>query len=77
MVITRVPGGPPWQEFGTWGVIFIQNVHIYKYGHNSTQKWVPRHDFAAFDWKFDEKKDEIPPRAHRPPYTTQYSILGI
>ena len=32
---------------------------------------------TAFDGKFDEKKDEIPPGAHRPPYTSNYSILGI
>ena len=32
---------------------------------------------TAFDRKFDEKKDEIPPGDHRPPYTTKFSILGI
>ena len=31
----------------------------------------------AFDGKFDEKKDEIPPRDCRPPYTSNFSILGI
>jgi hypothetical protein len=25
---------------------------------------------TAFDGKFDEKKDEIPPGVHRPPYTS-------
>ena len=32
---------------------------------------------TAFDGKFHEKKDEIPPGACRPPYTSKYSILGI
>ena len=32
---------------------------------------------AAFDRKFDENKDEIPPRACRPPYTVIYPILGF
>ena len=32
---------------------------------------------TAFDWKFDEKKDEIPPRICGPSYTSKYSILGI
>ena len=31
---------------------------------------------TAFEGKFDQKKDEIPPEIHRPPYTTNYSILG-
>ena len=30
---------------------------------------------TTFDGKFDEKKDEIPPGACRPPYTSKYSIL--
>ena len=32
---------------------------------------------TAFDEIFDEKKDELPPGAHRPPYTSNYSIWGI
>ena len=32
---------------------------------------------TAFDGKFDEKKDEIPAGALRPPCTSKYSILGI
>ena len=32
---------------------------------------------TAFDGKFHEKKDEIPPQACRPPYTFIYPILGI
>ena len=32
---------------------------------------------TAFDEKFHEKKDEIPLGACRPPYTSNYSILGI
>ena len=32
---------------------------------------------TAFDGKFHEKKDEIPPGACRPPYTFIYPILGI
>ena len=37
----------------------------------------PDMSLTAFDGKFHQKKDEIPPRAHRPPYTSKYSILGI
>ena len=32
---------------------------------------------TAFDGKFDEKKDQIPPGAHRPPYASKFSILGV
>ena len=32
---------------------------------------------TAFNGKFDEKKDEIPPGAHRPPYASKFSILGV
>ena len=32
---------------------------------------------TAFDGKVHEKKDEIPPGACRPPYTSKYSTLGI
>ena len=32
---------------------------------------------TAFDGKFHEKKDELPPGACRPPYTFIYAILGI
>ena len=32
---------------------------------------------TTFDGKFDEKKDEIPPGICRPPYTSNFSILGI
>ena len=32
---------------------------------------------TPFDGKFNEKKDEIPPGACRPPYSSKYSILGI
>ena len=32
---------------------------------------------TAFEGKFDEKKDEIPPQAHRPPYTSKFSIVGV
>ena len=31
----------------------------------------------AFDRKFYEKKDELPPGVHRPSYTSNFSILGI
>ena len=32
---------------------------------------------TTFNGKCHEKKDEIPPAAHRPPYTFIYPILGI
>ena len=32
---------------------------------------------TPFDGKFYEKKDEIPPGAHRPPYASKFSILGV
>jgi hypothetical protein len=50
---------------------------FYKIGHNSGPRGSPDMILAAFDGKFHEKKDEIPPRACRPPYTSKYSILGI
>ena len=36
-------GGEAWVE----GIRFIQNVHIYKNGHNWGRKWVSRHDSGA------------------------------
>ena len=59
------------------GVIFIQNDHIYKYGHNRGQKWFPKHDSGAFDRKFDEKKDEIPPGIYRPHIFEIYQYWGV
>ena len=32
---------------------------------------------GAFDVKFHEKKDEIPPGICRPPHTSKFSILGV
>ena len=41
------------------------------------KNWSPDLILTAFDGKLHEKKDEIPPGVHRPPYTSKYSILGI
>ena len=48
------------------GVRFIQNVHIYKNGHNWGRKLLPRHDPVAFERKFDENLNEIPPGICKP-----------
>ena len=32
---------------------------------------------TAFDGKFDEKKDELPPGICRPPYASKYSIFVV
>ena len=40
---------------------------------NASSDMIP----TAFDVKFQEKKDEIPPRACNPSYTFIYPILGI
>ena len=32
---------------------------------------------TPFDGKFHEKKSEIPPGVHRPPYANNFSILRI
>ena len=32
---------------------------------------------TAFEGKFHEKKTGIPPGVHRPPYASNFSILGI
>ena len=32
---------------------------------------------TPFDGKFNQKKDEIPPGGHRPPYASKISILGV
>ena len=37
----------------------------------------PNMILTPFNGKFNEKKDEIPPGAHRPPYTSKYSIFEI
>ena len=51
------------------GVRFIQNGHIYKYGNmviTGVENWSPDMIPVAFEGKFDEKKDEIPPGIYRP-----------
>ena len=52
-------------------VIFINMVIT------RANKWSADMIMTAFDRIFDETKDEIPPGACRPPYTSKYSILGI
>ena len=44
---------------------------------NGVENGSPDMILVAFDGKIDEKKDEIPPGVHRPPYTSNYSLLGI
>ena len=44
---------------------------------NGVKNGSPDMILTAFEGKFHEKKDEIPPRACRPPYTSKYSILEI
>ena len=50
---------------------------FYKIGHNSSPRGSPDMILTAFDVKFHEKKDEIPPRACNPSYTFIYPILEI
>ena len=52
-------------------VIFI-NMVITRVKNGSSDM-----SLTAFDRKFHEKKDDIPPGACRPPYTSKYSIVGI
>ena len=47
-------------------VRIAQNVHIYKNGHNSVKNRSPDMILTAFERKFDEKNDEIPPGPCRP-----------
>ena len=47
--------------------VLSKNVCFYKYAHNSVPRGSPDMILIAFDVKFYEKKDEIPPRACRPP----------
>ena len=42
------------------------NICFYKYAHNSGPRGSPDMILTAFDVKFDEKKDEIPPKVYRP-----------
>ena len=46
--------------------VVSKNVCFYKYAHNSVPRGSPDMILIAFDGKFHEKKDEIPPRACRP-----------
>ena len=41
------------------------------------ENWPPDMIPVAFDRKFDEKKDEIPPRACGSAYTSNFLILGV
>ena len=43
-----------------------KNISFYNYAHNSGARGSPDMILSAFDVKFNEKKDEIPPRACRP-----------
>ena len=47
------------------GVRFSRNDHIYKNGHN-VENGSPDMILVAFERKFDETKNEIPPRVCRP-----------
>ena len=63
--------------------IYILYIYVHKKDVfiNMVITWVknvsPDMILTAFDRKFHEKKDEIPPGACRPPYASNYSILGI
>ena len=54
-----------------------KNTVFFKYAHNSSPRGSPDMILTAFDVKFHEQKNEIPPGACRPPYASNYSILGI
>ena len=43
-----------------------KNICFYKYGHSSGPRGSPDMILTAFDLKFQEKKDELPPGACRP-----------
>ena len=47
--------------------VLSKNVCFYKYAHNSGPRRSPDMILTAFDVKFHAQKDEIPPRACRPP----------
>ena len=47
------------------GVRIIQNVHIYENGHNKSKNWSPDMIPVAFERKFDELLNEIPPGIYR------------
>ena len=56
----------------------IPNIEYFEvYGGLQAPRGSPDMILTAFDVKFHEKKDEIPPGACRPPYTSKYSILAI
>ena len=57
--------------------VLCETHMFYKIGHNSGPRGSPDMILTAFDVKFHEKKDEIPPRACNPSYTFIYAILGI
>ena len=47
-----------------------------KNGHNSGHKSVPDMILTAFDWKFNEKKDQLPPEICRPIQKLIKNIVG-
>ena len=47
--------------------VLSKNICFYKYAHNSSPKGSPDMILTAFEMKFDEKKDEMPPKARRFP----------
>ena len=64
--------------------IYINNIHIYMYIISKMVTFInmvvtrdkngsPDMVLTPFDGKFHEKKDETPPGACRPPYTSKYS----
>ena len=46
--------------------VLSRNVCFYKYAHNSAPRGSPDMILIAFDMKFNEKNDEIPPTVSRP-----------
>ena len=59
------------------GVRFVQNVHIYENGHNRVENESPDMIPVAFEGKFDEKKDEIPPGIYRPHIVDFFQYWGV
>ena len=66
--------------FSAMGITQLKSYKMYVFTNmviTRVKNRSPDMILTAFDGKFDEKKDEIPPGVHRAPYISNYSILGI
>ena len=60
-----------------WGESYLSQMFTFIKMVITVEDGSPDIILTAFDGKFHEKKDGIPPGVHRPSYTSNFSTLRI